>query len=511
MKGSAFADYRFMKKKSFIRSLALLITLASILQTVSFDLFASAPTIGSDVSDISLESITESLRPDEGIYRIKNAKTSQYLTAADSVCCLSEYSEDGYQIFVLEKMSSAIFSLVQETGGGYLSISDTYAVMSDTQDQKCRFSLTRLADGSYRISPAGDMSFLSLTADEGVTFSEDTGSMTQRWYLESIPISSISFDREELTLTVGRNATLKVSTYPASTDAKIAFVSSDTEVAVVNENGTVTAQKNGTATITAIYGDLRAECALTVSEIKAEAFYSQHNITQGGGWDGSQLTSLRFSGKYFAKDYFSGTSDWMDEGCNTCSFAMILKNLGATLDKGYDFRTGKTDDLEADPYTVALANSGNYGATKKTEHLSGNPVTIDMPRLLSRFSVGGSPVAATVKRGNITRKQIKEALDEHPEGVIVEVYISEEYRHFLVFTECINPDDDPRYYDFIVCDPSAFDRGLGDHVPFTQSTSYLSIGYRYNNIVSLRWINVLSSFDYSGSLRKNKISDSRLK
>ncbi len=492
--------------------MALLIILASILQSVSFEIFASAPTIGSDVSDISQDSITESLRPSEGIYRIRNAKTSAYLTASDSVCTLSEYSEDGYQIFVLKKLSSAIFSLVQESGGGALAVSESYAVMSDTTDTNCRLLITRQDDGSYRISPAGEgLTDLSLTAAESLGFSEYTGDSSQKWYLESIPISSISFDREELTLTVGRSASLKISTYPASTDAEIAFVSSDTEVAVVNENGIVTAQKNGTAVITAIYGELRAECVLTVSEIKAETFYSQHNITQGGGWDGSQLTSLRFSGKYFAKDYFTGTSDWMDEGCNTCSFAMILKNLGATLDEGYDFRTGKTDDLEPDPYTVALANSGNHGATGKYDRLWGNPVAIDMPKLLSRFSVGGSPVAATVKRGAITRKQIKEALDEHPEGVIVEVYLSEEYRHFLVFTECINPDDDPRYYDFIVCDPSAFERGLGDHVPFTQSTSYLTIGYRYSNIVSLRWINVLSSFDYSGSLRQNKISDSRLK
>jgi len=352
---------------------------------------------------------------------------------------------------------------------------------------------------------------MSLTAGQSLGFSEDTGDAGQRWYLESIPVSSIAFDKSELAITVGRSANLKVITYPASTDASIAFISSDTGVAVVNENGTVTAQKNGVATITAVYGDLRAECVLTVSEIKAETFYSQHNITQGGGWDGSRLTSLRFAGKTFAKDYFTGTSDWMDEGCNTCSFAMILHNLGATLDEGYDFRTGMTDDLEVDPYIVALANSGNHGATKMTDSLSGNPVAIDMPKMLSRFSVGGSPVAATVKRGSITRKQIKEALDEHPEGVIVEVYISEEYRHFLVFTECINPDDDPRYYDFIVCDPSAFDRQNGDHVPFTQCTSYLTIGYRYSNIVSLRWVNVLSSFDYSGSLRQNKISDSRLK
>ena len=512
MKGSAFADNRFMKKKSFVRSLALLITLASILQSVSFDLFASSPTIGSDVSDISEESIKESLRPKEGIYRIRNAETSEYLTVADSVCCLSEYSEEGYQIFVLKKLSSAIFSIVQENGEGALALSDLHAVMSDTHDSAARLSVTREDDGSYRISPSGEgLTGLSLTAADSLAFSEYTGNKSQKWYLESVPVSSIFFEKEEVELTVGRSVTLKVSAYPAFVDADIAFVSSDTHVAVVNENGTVTAQKNGTATISAIYGNLRAECVVTVAEIKAEAFFSQHNITQGGGWDGSQLTSLKFAGKNFAKDYFTGTSDWMDEGCNTCSFAMILNNLGATLDEGYDFRTGKTDDLEADPYTVALANSGNYGAKKKTDRLYGNPVAIDMPKLLSRFSVNGAPVSGTVKRGNITRKQIKEALDEHPEGVIVEVYISEEYRHFLVFTECINPEDDPRYYDFIVCDPSAFERENGDHVPFSQCTSYTTIGYRYSNIVSLRWINVLSTFDYSGSLRQNKISDSRLK
>ena len=463
----------------------------------------------------------ESYLPDDGAYRIKNLANGSFITIASfedegEIAALTEEAENSV-VFLLTRQADYSYIITADGGNEHLAISrekETPLIsLTETDGLSSRFSLMRLDDGSFFISPlSSDNSNLVLCEDsEGqLALSSFMGDVTQCWVLEKLPVTSVAMERETLSLTIGRSATLSVVTYPAVPEEAIVFSSSDESVAVVNDDGLVTAVTNGTTVITATVGSLSSDCTVTVSKISASAFFSQHNTTGGGGWDGSSLQNMRFAGKRFARDGFNSNTDWMDEGCLNCCFAMILKNLGATLDEGYDFRTGDTGDLAPDPYTVALANSGNYGPTDGSARLYGNPVAMDVPRMIARFSAGGAPLTVTHQSGG-NQKKIKEALDKHPEGVIVEFYISEEYRHFILFTECVNPEDTPTNYKFIVCDPSAFDRENGDHVLFTDSTSYNTIGYRYRNIRSIKTVSILTEYDYVGSLRGDRIGDSRIK
>jgi uncharacterized protein YjdB len=66
------------------------------------------------------------------------------------------------------------------------------------------------------------------------------------------PVSSVSLDKTYLSMVVGQNKTLKATIKPSSATYKTAkWKSSDNTVAMVDEDGVVTALKAGTATITA--------------------------------------------------------------------------------------------------------------------------------------------------------------------------------------------------------------------------------------------------------------------
>lgn len=524
MKGQ-WALYKVMKRHINKFRYASNIILAVFVSVLCFAQAVSSAPI-TDASHSDSFTIAESYLPTDGAYIIKNLASGKYLSVERyeskdeqeemSYAVLSEASGED-TVFSITMQSDYSFLVNAESVGKHLFISSDedspLLPFKETDGITSRFSFMRLDDGSFFISPIStdDCNLVLCEDEEGrLSLSAFLGEANQCWIMEKLPVISIKMNRDTLSLTVGRSSILTAITYPTVPDEAIVYTSSDESVAVVNDQGLVTAVENGTTVITATAGSISAECTVTVSRVTASTFYSQHNTTGGGGWDGSALQSLRFAGKLFARDGFNQTTDWMDEGCLNCCFAMILKNLGATLDSGYDFRTDSTDNLEPDPYTVALANSGNYGPTNGKARLYGNPVAMDVPRMISRFSAGGSPLIATHQSGGNPQK-IKEALDEHPEGVIVEVYKSEEYRHFLLFTECVNPQDDPKNYNFIVCDPSAFDREYGDHVLFTESTSYLTIGYRYSHIRSIKTISILSEYGYVGSLRMDRVGDSRVK
>ncbi|MBO4635222.1 MAG: Ig-like domain-containing protein [Bacteroidales bacterium] len=82
----------------------------------------------------------------------------------------------------------------------------------------------------------------------------------------TVPVSSISLDKSSLAIDEGQTATLTATINPEdASDKTVTWSTSDATVAKV-ENGTVTAVKEGTATITAKAGDKTAECKVTVSK-----------------------------------------------------------------------------------------------------------------------------------------------------------------------------------------------------------------------------------------------------
>ena len=85
--------------------------------------------------------------------------------------------------------------------------------------------------------------------------------------VKPIPVSSITLDKTSLTLTEDESATLTATVKPDNaTDKTVIWSSSDASIAKVDQNGKVTAVKEGTATITAKVGEKSATCNVTVSK-----------------------------------------------------------------------------------------------------------------------------------------------------------------------------------------------------------------------------------------------------
>ena len=83
---------------------------------------------------------------------------------------------------------------------------------------------------------------------------------------QTIAVTSITLNKSTLNLTKGQNETLIATVKPDNaTDKTVSWSSSDSSVASVTQDGCVTAQKSGTATITAKAGDKNASCTVIVT------------------------------------------------------------------------------------------------------------------------------------------------------------------------------------------------------------------------------------------------------
>lgn len=78
------------------------------------------------------------------------------------------------------------------------------------------------------------------------------------------PAKAITLNYTELTLTIGEIEDLIETIEPANTTDIVVWTSSNTDVAVVDENGIVQALSEGTTVITATCGEVSADCTVTV-------------------------------------------------------------------------------------------------------------------------------------------------------------------------------------------------------------------------------------------------------
>ena len=262
---------------------------------------------------------------------------------------------------------------------------------------------------------------------------------------------------------------------------------------MIGTDGNWCALSEGKAVITATLGELTESFTVTVVNKDAFTWYSQNNIYTSD-WDATSLKYLYFREpstgikKKFAIDSkeAGGNNCWIDEGCGNCSVAMVLNNMGAVKTNGYDFRSGQTGNLVADPYTVGLANSGAFGAENTTTTLSGNPIYMRWSYVAEQFNVEGKKVILN-KVYSPSAAKIKTILADHPEGVIVQLSTSTK-NHYIVFTECLNPDErTSSKIRFLVCDSASYTPESGDNIQFEKSTSYVYEGYRYSNIKSVMY------------------------
>lgn len=106
----------------------------------------------------------------------------------------------------------------------------------------------------------------------------------------STAITSLTVKPSTLVLTVGESTRLAVLTQPEGANVAVEWSSSNTDVATVSTNGTVTAVGYGEATVTAKHGDLSSTCQVSVK---------------------SEYETLSFTGS-FVYDYDTTYSDKLD-------------------------------------------------------------------------------------------------------------------------------------------------------------------------------------------------------
>ena len=109
-------------------------------------------------------------------------------------------------------------------------------------------------------------------------------------YTDYVAVQEVALDKAELTLVEGETGMLKAGVLPEdATEKTVAWESSDPAVASVDENGTITAVKEGQAVITAKAGGASAQCTVTVNPI-------DDSVTVGWTQDG--LHYVRADGSY---------------------------------------------------------------------------------------------------------------------------------------------------------------------------------------------------------------------
>ena len=114
---------------------------------------------------------------------------------------------------------------------------------------------------------------------------EFTKVLTFNLDVKEIPLESIAFKQEVTPLEERQKAQLEIIFNPENTtvDKTVTWASSDENVAVVDENGLLTAVKAGTTTISATVGDKEVSYELTVTEKKeSENPGTGDNAGQGG-------------------------------------------------------------------------------------------------------------------------------------------------------------------------------------------------------------------------------------
>ena len=496
------------KLKRFSKRLCLLI-LCAITILSSFAAFAASAEDDAKV-------IEEPFELGEAVCRIKNVTSGLYLDAyrytakSKGKAYSNSFDKDSRgQVFHLSPCDDGSFMIIPQNDDAVYAFSYASETSSDHMLKKTKitalvdnfkFDIIEHSSGAYIIAPSSTESNISVLSesaekseygDRYVTVSDMTANLAgQLWIIEPVrteKLSVIFTATKERLFSTGKYYARK---YPYNTYTDdIVWSSSNEDVMMIGADGTWCALGLGKAVITASVDGVCASFTVTVTDKDAFTWYSQNNMYTSD-WDATQLSSLYFyaDGKKmrFTIDAKEPNAKycWIDQGCGNCAVAMVLHNMGAVKTSGYDFRSGQTGNLVADPYTVGLANSGNYGADSASVLQYGNPIYMVWSYTAEQFNLDGK----TVKLDRIyypSRSKMRDLLQEHPEGIIIQVSTKTK-NHYIVFSECLNPEEKVNSkLKFAVCDSAAYLPYEGDYVLFEESTSYIYEGYRYGNIVSV--------------------------
>ncbi|MBO7189398.1 MAG: leucine-rich repeat protein [Alistipes sp.] len=179
---------------------------------------------------------------------------------------------------------------------------------------------------------------------------------------EIINVTSVSLNKTSLSLKEGESVTLSCTVQPSNaTDKSVRWISSNTSVASVNNNGKVTALKEGTSTITVTTNDggYTAKCTVTVNsqnqskakivKLYADVSYTGWNQCNIYIWDSAGEWAV-WPGKPIEKTTIDGKSYYVfafDKSAYGKTISVIFNNgsgeqtvdiTDVTLNKDYVFK-----------------------------------------------------------------------------------------------------------------------------------------------------------------------------
>ena len=199
---------------------------------------------------------------------------------------------------------------------------------------------------------------------------------------EIIAVSSVEINKTELALDLEEVEQLSATVSPDNaTDPTLTWASSDETVAIVSEDGFVTAIAAGTANITATAGEKSATCAVTVdaAAIPDVAFTSDVTLSaknahlEGKIWKKYEDEMYKLYGDGGSNEKY-GNALWTINVTNPCIISATILEIGAgclyELDvfKGEDSITTVIQSTAAKWWTgsfemegsITLAEAGNY-------------------------------------------------------------------------------------------------------------------------------------------------------
>lgn len=237
---------------------------------------------------------------------------------------------------------------------------------------------------------------------------------------------------------------------------------------------------------------------LSLSLYPMYTWYSQFTGTDNQGdflWDTHNLNNwliYNFSNANANRLPFiiDGQTDdtHMSGGCAIASFAMVLRNQNLTM-TGKDIRTGFTGALNADPYSVTLANMNIDGTGLSftngqcLTNYSGDPVAISTTKLgyiATKFSTVITKVDSTTLSSYKSSEtefisSISGLLSINPYGIIIQFIDADETAygsHFIVFTQVNSSYTGSEFNEkFYVCDSGTSRNDKGNNVLFSKCTS----------------------------------------
>ena len=280
------------------------------------------------------------------------------------------------------------------------------------------------ANGTVTAKRAGT-AIITATSENG-----KTASCTVTVSRKEIPITEISLDKSSATLTEGETTTIVATVLPENTtDSKsVSWRSSNSEVATVDANGTVTAKRAGTAIITATSTNGKtAGCTVTVSKkeipiIEISLDKSSATLTEGEtttivatvlpenttdsksvSWSSSnsEVATVDANGTVTAKR--AGTAVITATSTNGktagCTVTVSKKEIPITeisLDKSSATLTeGETTTLTA----TVLPENTTYGKSVKWSSSNVAVATVDLMGKVTAKRAGTAIITATSENG----------------------------------------------------------------------------------------------------------------